>query len=191
MWSSRGSRKFHRRYTQRKERKNKNLWKRWKHHPIFCVYGTSEDFFLIPPPKHVLCVLSCWQTLSGSFKSILFNFTAWFNNKDGTKWKFAHSFCRCAECRLVEACDVLNLGFFLGLEVRLRRAGCLKRNLRLLSLKEYQIEMYTVFLAELSWSLGLGPRQSFYLTAPHSNRGMLGPGCKLKLHERPRKRPGR
>jgi hypothetical protein len=31
-----------------REGKDKNLWKRWKHHPIFCVYGTFRRIFFSP-----------------------------------------------------------------------------------------------------------------------------------------------
>lgn len=79
---------------RKRKKKEINLWKRWKHHPIFCVYGTfrktSSSFYR----RSMSCVLSrlplvVWQTLSRSFKSILFNFTARLNNSERMEWKIA------------------------------------------------------------------------------------------------------
>lgn len=46
--------------------KHKNLWKRWQHHPIFCVYGT----FL--PPQLTLTPLHLLFSFFGIFCSLLF-----------------------------------------------------------------------------------------------------------------------
>lgn len=48
-------------------RRNKNLWKRWKHHPIFCVYGT---FRKTSSPFHGASCLS-HADFNSSFKKFI------------------------------------------------------------------------------------------------------------------------